>query len=59
MAMARPAAAVAAAKEAHTEEERGLRSLPDWLLSGASADAEGRTATSEVSDEESMHGEFK
>ena len=47
-----------ATKELSTEEENGLRSLPDWLLSGASADQEGR-AGSEASDVESMHGQFR
>ena len=44
-----------AAKEASTEEEKGLRSLPDWLLSGASGEQEG----SETSGVESMHGQFR
>lgn len=47
-----------ATKEVYTEEEQGLRSLPDWLLSGASADKEGN-AGSEASDVESMHGQFR
>ena len=44
-----------ATKEASTEEENGLRSLPDWLLSGASGEQEG----SETSGVESMHGQFR
>ena len=36
-------------------EENGLRSLPDWLLSGASGEQEG----SETSGVESMHGQFR